>query len=68
MKAIDLFAGAGGTTEGVKNAGLEVVWAANHDPVAVRFHSVNHPSTSHVCQDLHQADWSEVPERDRRVV
>src|SRR5690606_7947926 len=26
--------------------------------------AVNHPHTQHVCQDLHQADWSMVPRHD----
>lgn len=30
LKAIDLFAGAGGFTEGADLAGVSVVWAANH--------------------------------------
>lgn len=64
MKAIDLFAGAGGFSEGAKAAGVEVVWAANHWPLAVEYHSANHPSTIHVCQDLNQADWRQVPDHD----
>ncbi|MCG9589941.1 DNA cytosine methyltransferase [Vibrio harveyi] len=64
MRGIDLFAGAGGTTSGAKMAGVDIVWAANHNPTAVEFHALNHPETHHVCQDLHQADWSLVPEHD----
>lgn len=64
MKAIDLFAGAGGFTEGAEKAGLQVVWAANHWPAAVDTHSANHPNTAHKCQDLHQADWSQIPDND----
>lgn len=64
MKAIDLFAGAGGTTSGLKKAGVDVVWAANHNPKAVEYHAINHPETIHSCQDLHQADFSEVPAHD----
>ncbi len=64
MKAIDLFAGAGGFTEGAIEAGIEVMWAANHWPLAVEYHTANHPSTYHLCQDLHQADWSQVPAHD----
>lgn len=64
MKAIDLFAGAGGFSTGAAMAGLDVVWAANHWPVAVDCHSANHPATQHACQDLHQADWSMVPAHD----
>lgn len=65
MKAIDLFAGSGGFTEGARLAGnVEVVWAANHWQTAVNTHWVNHPDAMHVCQDLQQADWSKVPECD----
>lgn len=64
MKAIDLFAGAGGFSTGASMAGLDVVWAANHWPIAVDCHSANHPSTLHACQDLRQADWSMVPAHD----
>jgi DNA (cytosine-5)-methyltransferase 1 len=61
MRAIDLFAGWGGFTEGAARVGVDVVWAANHWPLAVRAHAVNHPRTEHVCQDLRQADWSKLP-------
>lgn len=64
MKAIDMFAGAGGFTEGATAAGLDVVWAANHWQAAVATHAANHPGVEHLCQDLHQADWSRVPAHD----
>lgn len=64
MRAIDLFAGAGGFSTGAQMAGVQVVWAGNHWPVAVETHAANHPDTHHVCQDLHQADWTKVPAHD----
>ena len=64
MRAIDLFAGAGGFSTGAQMAGVNVVWAGNHWPVAVETHAANHPDAIHVCQDLHQADWSRVPAHD----
>jgi DNA (cytosine-5)-methyltransferase 1 len=64
LRAIDLFAGLGGLTEGARQAGVAVVWAANHWPLAVDWHRVNHPETEHACQDLHQADWRAVPAHD----
>jgi DNA (cytosine-5)-methyltransferase 1 len=64
MRAIDLFAGAGGFSTGARLAGVEVVWAANHWPAAVEAHAANHPGTEHVCQDLQQADWRVVPPHD----
>jgi len=64
MKAIDLFAGAGGFSTGAVMARCKVVYAANHWPAAVQVHANNHPDTLHVCQDLQQADWREVPAHD----
>ncbi len=64
MKAIDLFAGWGGFTEGAEAAGIEVVYAANHWPLAVEAHAKNHPGVRHECQDLRQADWSKLPAYD----
>lgn len=64
MKAIDLFAGAGGFSTGATMAGVQVVWAANHWPAAVQVHANNHPDTIHLCQDLQQADWTQVPAHD----
>jgi DNA (cytosine-5)-methyltransferase 1 len=61
MKAVDLFAGWGGFTLGAEDAGVEVVWAANHWPLAVETHILNHPRVVHECQDLRQADWSRLP-------
>lgn len=64
MTAIDLFAGAGGFSTGAREAGVTVLWAGNHWPEAVQVHANNHPGTMHLCQDLHQADWSQVPSHD----
>lgn len=64
MRAVDLFAGAGGFSEGARRAGVPVVWAANHWQVAVETHAANHPSTVHACQDLQQANWWHVPRHD----
>lgn len=64
ITAIDLFAGAGGFTTGARMAGVDVLWSANHWPQAVEIHAANHPEAIHVCQDVHQADWSAVPSMD----
>ncbi|MBY0239684.1 MAG: DNA cytosine methyltransferase [Burkholderiaceae bacterium] len=64
MKAIDLFAGAGGFSTGAHMAGIEVAWAANHWPAAVAIHAQNHPDAEHACQDLHQTNWCDVPAHD----
>lgn len=64
MKGADMFAGAGGFSTGARMAGVKIVWAGNHWPVAVKTHAANHPEAMHVCQDLHQADWRLVPIHD----
>lgn len=64
MKCIDLFAGAGGLTTAAKLADCQVLWAANHWQPAVDCHALNHPETIHSCQDLHQANWEDVPAHD----
>ncbi|HEX22783.1 MAG TPA: DNA cytosine methyltransferase [Chromatiales bacterium] len=64
MKAIDLFAGCGGSTTGAISAGVNVLWAANHWDAAVSIHKKNHPYVLHACQDLQQADWRDVPVHD----
>lgn len=64
ITAVDLFSGLGGFTEAAKMVNIEVSWAANHWPLAVEFHELNHPSVKHVCQDLHQANWHKVPSHD----
>jgi DNA (cytosine-5)-methyltransferase 1 len=64
MRAIDLFAGAGGFSAGAAAAGCDVLWAANHWPEAVRWHAENHPDTSHACQDLQQFDFRDAPAHD----
>lgn len=64
MKCIDLFAGAGGFSTGAELAGAQVLWAANHWPTAVEWHTANHPGTVHACQDLQQADFRDAPAHD----
>ncbi|MBS1170157.1 MAG: (cytosine-5-)-methyltransferase [Burkholderiaceae bacterium] len=64
MRAIDLFAGAGGFSVGAEMADCNIVWAANHWLEAVEVHSKNHPTSKHACQDLQQARWEDVPAHD----
>lgn len=49
MKAADLFAGAGGTSQGAEQTGeVDVVFAVNHWDVAVKTHSANFPHAQHI--------------------
>ncbi|MBU4317131.1 MAG: DNA cytosine methyltransferase [Proteobacteria bacterium] len=50
---IDLFAGGGGASEGIRWAlGRDPEVAINHDPVAIAMHRVNHPGTWHLTTDI----------------
>lgn len=64
MRAIDLFAGAGGTSTGAVSVGVEVVASVNHWPVAVATHTLNHPGALHVCQDIATVDPTTMPAHD----
>jgi DNA (cytosine-5)-methyltransferase 1 len=59
--AVDGFAGCGGSSSGMRAAGVDVKLAANHWRWAVDAHALNHPGTQHVCQDLRQADFGAWP-------
>ena len=64
MTCVDLFSGLGGFSEGAKDSGANVLWAANHWPEAVRWHAQNHPGTTHACEDLHRVNWTKVPDHE----
>ena len=60
----DLFCGAGGSSEGARTAGLEIVMAANHWRTAIEVHQANHPDARHDCADISQADPRRYPATD----
>lgn len=61
MHAVDLFAGAGGFSTGAELAGVRVVAAINHWPIAVATHAANHPHVHHRCQDAALMDPRDLP-------
>jgi DNA (cytosine-5)-methyltransferase 1 len=61
ITATDLFAGAGGSSEGLTQAGVHVAVAANHWPRAVATHALNHPGTEHRIANLSEVDWRTFP-------
>jgi DNA (cytosine-5)-methyltransferase 1 len=57
IEAVDLFAGAGGTSTGLiqaaKELGLDLhLTAINHWDVAISSHALNHPGVKHLCVNL----------------
>ena len=54
---IDAFAGGGGASVGIEMAlGRQVTIAVNHDQKAIDMHSMNHPDTVHITEDIFKAD------------
>lgn len=64
ITATDLFSGAGGSTEGLSQAGVQVAIAANHWQLAVDTHQDNHPDTEHRTANLRETDWQTFPGTD----
>ena len=53
-KAIDLFAGAGGATQGLEDAGYDVVGAVEFDQFAASSYQLNHPTTKMWVTDIRE--------------
>ncbi len=56
FKTIDLFAGAGGITEGFRQAGAECLFANDFNDSAVETFKLNHPATKAVCGPVEEQD------------
>lgn len=50
--AVDLFAGAGGLSLGLEQAGFDVAVAVEYDPVHAATHEFNFPRTKVLCADV----------------
>ena len=56
LTAIDLFAGAGGATQGLRDAGYSVVAAIENDRDASETYRANHPETRLLSTDIESVD------------
>lgn len=61
--AIDLFAGAGGMSLGLEQAGFDVVAAVEYDPVHAATHEFNFPDATTICASVTDLDADELRER-----
>ncbi len=59
LTAVDLFSGFGGLTKGIKDAGIDVIDAANHNRYKVQIHEDNNPEVNHWIADLANKDASD---------
>lgn len=56
LTAVDLFCGAGGLTQGLRDAGFAVVAAVDNAPLAVEAYRLNHPRVHVVHRDIRRVD------------
>lgn len=57
----DLFAGLGGASTGLAEAGYRIRLAMNHDRIQVAAHQANHPDTVHLVEDINAYDKRSLP-------
>lgn len=58
--AVDLFCGCGGLTEGLKEAGFQVLGAVDLDPLSVEVYKANHPEVKVWEMDIRELDPAEL--------
>ncbi|HEY9612668.1 DNA cytosine methyltransferase [Allocoleopsis sp.] len=58
--AIDLFAGAGGFSLGIEQAGFDVAVAVEYDPIHAGVHAFNFPQTKVLCADVAQLSGQDI--------
>ncbi len=62
LRAIDLFCGAGGLTQGLRDAGYDVVLAIDKDKDSCLTYEQNHPDTHVVCRSIAEMTVDEIAE------
>lgn len=60
LNALDLFAGAGGLSEGLREAGFSSLYANEISPCYAQTYAVNHPKTQVDSRDIRQVDARKV--------
>lgn len=59
LKVVDLFCGAGGFSEGFRQAGFDIVLAIDFDEDALQTHMINHPETDHLLAEIGHPDYKD---------
>ena len=65
-RAIDIFAGCGGLTEGIKQAGFEIISAVENDWLAAKTYRTNHPDVKLLEKDVRLVSGSDLFAREAR--
>lgn len=69
--AVDLFAGAGGLSLGLEQAGFDVAAAVEIDPIHAAIHSFNFPGCAVICRDISKISGEDIRQAaslgDRKV-
>jgi DNA (cytosine-5)-methyltransferase 1 len=60
LTAIDLYAGAGGATAGLRAAGFAVLAAVENDPSAAKTYRLNHPRTELIEEDIRNVSCAQL--------
>ena len=60
IQTIDLFAGAGGITEGFRQAGFKCLFSNDFNPSAVETFKLNHPDTWATCGPVEEQDPAKI--------
>lgn len=60
LRAIDLFCGAGGLTEGFQAAGYEITYALDHDEHSIETYRRNHPQVAAECVPVEERSVEQI--------
>ena len=56
MRCVSLFSGCGGLDLGLRNAGFDVVFATDSDPLCAESHKANFPETNFLLAPIQDVD------------
>lgn len=62
LRCVDIYAGCGGLSSGLRDAGVDVAYALDWDPHACMTHAYNSPETVVECTDVRQVSGTHIEE------
>lgn len=64
LNVVSLFAGIGGICQGLKNAGMNIIWANEIDKMSCLTYAANHPNISLINDDINNIKTANIPNCD----